>query len=135
IRAPFNGVLVEGNLRQRIGAHMKQGEPLFKVAGLDRLYSEADINERDIHEILNKTDGEIAFVAQPKIKYPVKIDRIEPAAAPKEGQNVFQVRFSIDGAVQPWWRPGMSGVSKINVEKRTLLWIITHRTVDFLRMY
>ncbi len=135
LRPPFNSVVVEGDLRQRIGAHMKQGEPLFKVARIDNLYSEAEINERDVHEILNKSDGEIAFVAQPKLKYPAKILRIEPAAAPKEGQNVFQVRLSVDGAVQPWWRPGMSGVAKINVEKRTLLWIITHRTVDFLRMY
>jgi multidrug resistance efflux pump len=135
IRPRFDGVLVEGDLRQRIGAHMKQGEPLFKVARIDTLYSEAEINERDVHEILTKSDGEIAFVAQPKLKYPVKIVRIEPAAAPKEGQNVFQVRCSFAGAVQPWWRPGMSGVCKINVEKRTLLWIITHRTVDFLRMY
>ncbi|MCI0534726.1 MAG: efflux RND transporter periplasmic adaptor subunit [Verrucomicrobiales bacterium] len=135
IRPPFDGVLVEGDLRQRIGAHMKQGEPLFKMARIDALYAEAEINERDVHEILGKSEGEIAFVAQPKLKYKVKILRIEPAAAPKEGQNVFQVRCAVDGVVQPWWRPGMSGVCKINVEQRTLLWIITHRTVDFLRMY
>ena len=32
-------------------------------------------------------------------------------------------------------RPGMSGLCKLNVEKRTLLWILTHRTVDFLRLW
>jgi multidrug resistance efflux pump len=135
IRPPFAGVLVEGDLRQRIGAHIKQGEAMFKVARIDRIYSEAEVNERDVHEILNKTEGQIAFVAQPKLKYPVKIVRIEPAAAPKEGQNVFLVRCSLNDTIQPWWRPGMSGVCKIDVEKRTLLWIISHRTVDFLRMY
>jgi hypothetical protein len=29
----------------------------------------------------------------------------------------------------------MSGVCKLPVEKRTLFWIFTHRTVDFLRMF
>jgi hypothetical protein len=29
----------------------------------------------------------------------------------------------------------MSGVAKLNVGKRTFFWIISHRTVDFLRMY
>jgi hypothetical protein len=28
----------------------------------------------------------------------------------------------------------MSGIAKINAGERSLLWIITHRTVDFLRL-
>jgi hypothetical protein len=28
----------------------------------------------------------------------------------------------------------MSGVCKFEVERRTLIWILTHRTVDFLRL-
>jgi hypothetical protein len=29
----------------------------------------------------------------------------------------------------------MSGVAKINVGQRSLLWVLTRRTVDFLRMF
>jgi hypothetical protein len=135
IKAPFDGVVVEGDLRQRIGAPVKQGEALVKVARTDRLYAEAQFNERDVHEILNKTEGELAFVTQPKWKFPVKIIRLEPAAFPKEGENVFVVRCALGGQPESWWRPGMSGICKFPVEKRTLLWILTHRTVDFLRMF
>jgi hypothetical protein len=28
----------------------------------------------------------------------------------------------------------MSGVAKLSVERRSFLWILTHRTIDFLRM-
>jgi hypothetical protein len=28
----------------------------------------------------------------------------------------------------------MTGLCKLSVEKRSLLWILTHRTVDFLRL-
>jgi RND family efflux transporter MFP subunit len=135
IKAPFEGVLVEGDLRQRVGAPVKQGEALFKVARIDTQYVEAEIPERDVHEILNRTEGEVAFVAQPKLKYPVRVIRIEPAAVAKEGKNAFNVRAAFAGPIQPWWRPGMSGVCKLDVEKRTLLWILTHRTVDFLRLW
>ena len=135
VRPPFNGVLVEGDLRQRIGAHIKQGDALFKVARIDTIYAEAEVNERDIHEILTKSTGQIAFVSQPKLKFPIKILRVEPAAVQKDAQNVFLVRCAVNESVQPWWRPGMSGVAKVDVEKRTLLWIITHRTVDFLRLF
>jgi hypothetical protein len=135
LKAPFDGVLVEGDLRQRIGAPVKQGEALFRVARVETQYVEAEIHERDVHEILNRSAGEIAFVAQPKLKFPVQVVRIEPAAVPKEGKNVFIVRAAFTGRVLPWWRPGMSGVCKVNVEKRALLWILTHRTVEFLRLW
>ena len=134
IKAGFAGVVVEGDLRERIGAPVKQGEGLFKVARTDNLYVEAEVKERDIHEILNRKSGEIAFVSQPKLKYPIQITTIEPAAVPKNEGNVFLVRCQVEG-VQKWWRPGMSGLCKLEVGKRTLFWMLTHRTVDFLRMW
>ncbi len=135
LKAPFAGVVVEGDLRERIGAPVKLGEMLYKVARTESLYVEVELNQRYIHEIMDKVVGEIAFVTQPKMKFPVKILRIEPAAFPKDQENVFLVRCAVVGPAQSWWRPGMSGVCKLNVEHRTLLWILTHRTVDFLRLF
>ena len=134
IRSPFASVVVDGDLRERLGAPIKQGEALFKLARIDRMYVEGQINERDIQEIIGKTTGEIAFVTQPKLKYPIRVTTIEPAAVPKSGGNVFLVRCAVEGGPPDWWRPGMSGLVKLNVEKRTLFWIVSHRTTDFLRM-
>ena len=64
----------------------------------------------------------------------MRIAKIEPAAFPKSEGNVFLVRCEFDEKLENWWRPGMSGLCKLNVESRTLWWILTHRTVDFLRM-
>ena len=135
VKSAFDGVVVEGDLRERIGAPVKQGDALFKVARTDNLYVEAEVKERDVHEILERKTGEIAFVSQPKLKYPIRIVTIEPAAVPKNDGNVFLLRCQVDGGIQKWWRPGMSGLCKVNVEKRTLFWMLTHRTVDFLRMW
>jgi multidrug resistance efflux pump len=135
IKAAFDGVVVEGDLRERLGAPVKQGDGLFKLARVDTLYVEAEVKERDIHEIINRKNGEIAFVSQPKLKYPIHITTIEPAAVPKNDGNVFLVRCELQGGAQPWWRPGMSGLCKLSVEKRSLFWMLTHRTVDFLRMW
>lgn len=134
IRPPFNGVVVEGDLRERLGAPVKQGDALIKVARLDTMYVEAHVNQRDIHEITANAKGEIAFVTQPRFKFPVVIERIEPAAFPKEGENLFMVRLRLLGPPEVWWRPGMSGLCKLEAGKRSLFWILTHRTVDFLRM-
>ena len=93
------------------------------------------MSERDVHEILARREGEIAFVSQPKLKFPVRIVKVEPAAFPRTEGNVFIVRCEFAGPLQPWWRPGMTGLCKLEVEPRTLGWILTHRTVDFLRMF
>jgi hypothetical protein len=87
-----------------------------------------------VHEIVQKTAGEVAFVSQPRRKFPLRVIRLEPAAVPKEKENVFLLRGALTSPPEPWWRPGMSGVCKIDIGKRTLGWILTHRTVDFLRM-
>lgn len=135
LKSPFDGVVVEGDLRSRLGTPLEQGEALLRLARTDSLFVEAELNERDVHEVLDRSTGEIAFTSQPDKKYPVRIERIEPAAMPKEGKNVFVIRCVVDGPVEEWWRPGMSGVCKLNVGDRRLIWILTHRTVDFLRLW
>jgi biotin carboxyl carrier protein len=132
--APFDGVVVEGDLRERIGSPVKQGDVLMQVARINALYAQADVNENDVQEILGKTNGEIAFVTQPKAKYPVIIQTIEQAAVAKKDGNVFLVRLRPVGPTAAWWRPGMTGLCKLSTEKRSLFWILTHRTADFLRM-
>ncbi len=135
IKAPYDCIVVEGDLRNRIGSPVEQGDAMLRLARMDKLFIEAEVNERDVHELPAKATGEIAFVSQPHKRYPVKLERLEPAAMPKEGKNIFQARCLVDGPPEGWWRPGMSGVCKINVGDRRLIWILTHRTVDFLRMY
>lgn len=135
IRAPFDGVLVEGDLREKIGAPVKQGDALFKITKMEGMYVEAEIDQRDVHEFKPGAQSEIAFVTQPKLKYRAQVERIYPAAVTKEGENIFIVRLALVDPPQDWWRPGMSGLVKVEAGSRTLFWILTHRTVDFLRMW
>ncbi|HAM70281.1 MAG TPA: hypothetical protein DCM86_01385, partial [Verrucomicrobiales bacterium] len=134
LKAPFAGVVVEGDLRERLGAPLKQGEALMKVARIDTSYVEAEVPERDIHEITEQQRGQIAFLSQPARSFPIRILRIEPAAVTRNAGNVFLVRCGLDTAVEPWWRPGMVGVCRLEAGNRSLLWILTHRTIDFLRL-
>jgi hypothetical protein len=135
IKSPFDGAIIEGDLRERIGSPVDQGETLMKVAETSKLYVEAEVPERDIHVIKEGMTGEIAFISQPDLKSPVRLVKLEPAAVPKEGNNVFLVRCATMNGATPWWRPGMSGICKLDAGKRTLLWIATHRTIDFLRLW
>lgn len=135
VKSPFAGIVVEGDLEEMLGAPVKKGDVLFKVARIDKMYAELKVDERDIHEIAADATGEIAFVSRPKLKFPVKLERIDPVAITEEEGNIFLVRATFTEEISGWWRPGMSGMAKINVGKRNLLWIFTHRTIDFLRLF
>jgi hypothetical protein len=134
IKSPFAGVVVEGDLRDRLGSPVKTADVLLKVAQIETLYVEAEVNERDVDQILGAGGGFIAFVAQPKKTFPVRIVAVEPVAVPKPEGNLFLVRCALEQKPESWWRPGMSGVCKISAGKRTFGWILTHRTIDFLRL-
>jgi len=135
ILAPFDAIVIEGDLQKRIGSPVRQGDLLFKIARLDKLYIEARVDERDIQLLKLGAVGEIAFASNPKQKHPIRVVLIEPVAKTAEKGNVFVVRLETTGGVEDWWRPGMSGVSKVEAGDRTLFWTIFHRTIDFLRMF
>jgi multidrug efflux pump subunit AcrA (membrane-fusion protein) len=133
LRAPFEGVVIEGDLRERIGAPVKAGDILVKVSQLKKLYVEMRVPARDIDQIAQSRRAEVAFTSRPEDTFALQIERIEPqATADKEG-NVFLVRGNFDRAAS-WFRPGMSGIAKIDAGHRSLLWLATHRLIDFLRL-
>lgn len=135
IKAPFAGVVVEGDLKELQGAPVRKGDVLFKLARIEKMYAELDLDERDVHEVAVGRCGEIAFVTMPQKKFPVSLEVINPVAVAKEEGNFFSGRCVLAGQTETWWRPGMSGIAKVEVGKRRLWWIFTHRTIDFLRMF
>lgn len=134
ITAPWNGIIVEGDQVERVGSPVQQGEVLFKIAKVINMYVELEVPESEFHHLKLQQTGQVALASRPDQKYDFKVERIEPAAVTRESGNVFIVQANLVDSFPKHWRPGMTGISKLNAKKHTLLWILTHRTVDFLRM-
>jgi multidrug resistance efflux pump len=135
IRAPYAGIVVEGDQIERVGSPVAQGDIMFRVGKTDQIFVELEVAESEIHHVDETLTGEIALVSRPQDVYPIQVQRIEPSAVAQEEGNVFLVRCTLAGDYPAWWKPGMTGMSKLNAGKRTLLWTFTHRTVDFLRLH
>ncbi|MCC5833384.1 MAG: efflux RND transporter periplasmic adaptor subunit [Opitutales bacterium] len=133
IRSPFEGVVIEGDLRERLGAPVSQGDVLLQVSRLDGLYMNIQLPERDIDLLDDSGMGEAAFASRPDLRFPFKIERIEPAAVSGADGSHFVIRAELTENAE-WLRPGMTGIAKLNGGKRTLAWRATHRIVDFFRM-
>jgi multidrug resistance efflux pump len=135
ITAPTAGVVIEGDLRERIGTPVRAGDLLMRMTQVEAMYVEIEIPERDAHAVLASKAGEIAFATLPDPRYPIVIERLEPVARVRPEGNVFVLRARITApAGGIWWRPGMSGIAKIDAGDRSILWLLTHRLVDFIRL-
>lgn len=133
VRAPFAGIVVEGDLRKNLGAPVRKGDLLLKLAHTANLYLELEVDQVDVHELRPGMTGAFAFVGRPDQRFATTVDRIDPAATMREGRNVYLVRARIDAPPESWWRPGMGGAARLDAGERSVIWIMTHRTVRFLR--
>ena len=136
IKSPFDGIIIEGDKEDLIGSPINKGDLLFKVAKPLGLYLKFKILESDIDEISVGDTGEFALLSSPDSYYQFEIEKIIPIAEiDKIDGNIFIVKAIITSPVEEWWRPGMSSVSKVEVGQRNIMWILTHKLTDFLRIY
>jgi multidrug resistance efflux pump len=134
LTAPMDAVVIAGDLSDKIGASVKNGEELFLLAPLNDLMAVARVDERDIALVRNGAHGEVATKARPSEGFDVTVETIVPMAVPKDGKNLFEVRAALVQAPE-WLRPGMEGQVRIDAGKRSLLWIGTRRVIDQVRLW
>ena len=134
LAAPFDGVVVSGDLFQELGSPVERGRVLFTIAPLNSYRVVVQIDEREVFELAEGQTGQLVLSALPKELMPVTVEKITPVSTAQDGRNYFRVEASLEGGTEHL-RPGMQGIAKIHIEQRKLIWIWTHSLVDWLRMW
>lgn len=133
LEAPFDGVVVSGDLSQSLGSPVERGAVLFEIAPLDSYRVILSIDEQDVAEISSEQKGILALAGMPSEQLELVVERVTPVAAVSDGRNQFRVEARLESTV-PALRPGMQGVAKVEIGQRRLVWIWTHRLLDWMRL-
>ncbi|MHB8474222.1 MAG: HlyD family efflux transporter periplasmic adaptor subunit [Gammaproteobacteria bacterium] len=133
ITAPFGGVVVSGDLSQSLGAPVERGQVLFEIAPLNRYRVVLRVDEREIAAIRAGQQGHLALSGLPGEVIPMMVKKVTPVAMAAEGINYFRVEAELKQQLQ-LLRPGMEGVGKIDAGRRKLVWIWTHKLIDWVRL-
>jgi len=133
ITSPIGGIVVKGDLKREIGAPVKTGDVLFEVAPLESLRAELMVPEDQIADIQLGQQGDLATASYPGEYIKFVVERINPMAEVVNERNIFKVRVRLL-AEYPWMRPGMEGVAKVSIDKRSYAWIWTRKIVNWIRM-
>ena len=134
LKAPFDGVVVTGDLSQLLGSPVEQGKVLFEVAPLDAYRVVLNVDERDIAQVRQGQRGELALSGMPSERLAFTVRQVTPVSTPQDGRNYFRVEAQLDKASLRL-RPGMEGIGKVDAGERRIIWIWTHSLVDWLRLW
>jgi len=133
IRAPFDGVVTQGNLEDRVGEMVNPGRPLLRLARTDTLEAIVLVPERGIPRVEPGQEGRLVLTARPSEPIDFIVRRITPAAEVVEQRNAYRVSVELESRPE-WLRPGMEGQARIFGGRSNLATIYGRPLVDALRM-
>src|SRR5215475_5300028 len=133
ILAPFDGIVVSGDLSQMLGSPVEKGKVLFEIAPLDSYRLIVQVDERDVRHIAIGQSGTVALAGRPGDPVPMTLSKITPVTVAEEGRNSYRVEARLSEAGLHL-RSGMEGVAKIKSGQRSIVWIWMHPVVDWLRL-
>jgi biotin carboxyl carrier protein len=131
--APFDGVVVSGDLSQQLGAPVERGTVLFEVAPLESFRLVVKVDERDVAFVREGQRGSLLLSAFPDDTIGFTVQKVTPVSTPRDGRNFFRVEAQLD-RTDPRMRPNMEGVGKVEIDERRYIWIWTRSVIDSLRL-
>lgn len=133
ITAPFDGIVIKGDLTQSVGTPVQRGQVLLTIAPANEYRLIVEVDERDIADVQVGAAGALALAALPQNARSFQVARVTPVATARDGRNFFEVEGTLAG-LPASVQPGLQGVAKIQSSPRSLAWIWTHRFTDWLRL-
>lgn len=133
IIAPFDGVVIAGDLRQRVGDVLQQGDPLLEISSHDGFKLELMIPEEEITHLQMGQGGHFAASARPEESHALRITRIHPRAETIDSMNVYRVEADSDVSID-WLKAGMEGRARVAAGPRPVWWVAFRRVIDHLHL-
>ncbi len=133
VEAPFDGLIVSGDLSQALGAPVDEGAVLFQIAPASGHRAVLAVDERDISSVRAAQPAKLVLAAAPGVELGLRVALVTPVSAVHDGRNSYRVEALIDGP-PAGLRPGMTGIAKIEVGERSLGRILAGPLLDRLRL-
>jgi len=133
LTAPYEGIVVSGDLSQQIGSPVEAGKRLFEIAPLESYRVILQVDEREIRHVREGQQGQLVIAGIAGDPMLLSISKVTPVATAQDGRNFFRVEAKLAEAPERL-RPGMEGVGKIEVGRRSLWWVVTHSFTEWLAL-
>ena len=124
ISARVDGIILEGDLRQRLGARVTFGEELMRIAPQQGIEVQLSVRNRDGDRLAIGLQGRLRLEAAPDVPLSVQVMRLQPRAETIDGELRF-VAFGELSAGALEIENGMQGAARLDLGQATIyaVWI------------
>ena len=130
--APFDGVVIRGDLYQQTGAPTRRGDTLFVIAPSSSYRIVLDVDDEDVARLRQGMDGRLSLSARPDDTLSIRLERLTPLASVVDGRNVFEGHAQLLSDASGL-RPGLQGYAKFALADRPLAMLVGERVATWLR--
>ncbi len=134
LTSTLDGVIISGDLSRSLGAPVTTGDVLFEVAPLDEYRLIVHVDEKKVADVAEGQRGELNLRALPDAGLPFVVHKVSPVYESAADGITYRVEARL-AEHDPSLRPGMEGFARIEIDRRSLLWIYTHELFDLLRLW
>lgn len=126
IVAPFDAVVIQGDLSNALGSATRKGDVLMTLAPALSFRAIVEIDESEIGEVHKGQEGAMVLTAMPYSTLPLRVKDVIPLAQVGEGRSYFEAEVELlpmrtgTGDL----RPGMRGIARLSSAPRArgLVW-------------
>lgn len=134
LKAPFAGVLINGDLSQSLGRPVELGQKLFEVSPLDEFRVVLQVDEIDIEGVKPGQHGAIRLTGFPDTPIEAVVTRVVPVATEKAEGTFFRVEAALKNPAMTI-QPGMKGVARIVTGQQPLYKVWCQSLYDRVRLW
>jgi hypothetical protein len=133
IHAPFGGIILSGDLRDRVGDQVIKGETLYRLSPERDWKLELEVPESEITFLEDGLKGRFASYARPEETHAFTIRRVRPSAEQRDGRTVYVVEAAIEFELD-WRLAGMEGIARVESGDKPAWWVVFHGALDRMRL-
>jgi len=134
VAAPFEAVVVSGDLSQSLGQSVQRGDELFRLAPLNSYLVEIKVPEGDILFVREGAPGHLVLASLPNTTLSFEVINVTPVTTAADGANHFLIEANLLSPGDAPVSPGMEGIAKIDAGRAPLIWIWTRRIADWVQL-
>ena len=127
ITAPFDAVVIQGDLSNALGAPTRKGDVLMTLAPAHNFRAIVEIDESEIGEIQPGQEGAMVLTAMPYTTLPLRVKGVTPLAVVGQGRSYFEAEVELlpSRIAQGELRPGMRGIARLFGVRRArgMVWV------------
>ncbi|MBB3169702.1 efflux RND transporter periplasmic adaptor subunit [Simiduia aestuariiviva] len=120
VQAPYDALVVSGDLSQQVGAAINQGDELFRISPMTDYRLILFVSEFNIAEVELGQRGRVVFSSATDHTFNFEVTNLTPVAEVRDGTTVFRVEATFENDNQVF-RPGLVGIGKIEVGEQLLI--------------